>query len=258
METQIVKKDTAVTTSFSPTDLLTLAVEKNLDVEKLEKLMALQQQWENKQAKKEYYSSLSKFQAECPPILKSKAGYDKRYYYAPLDQIIKVIKEPLFNNSLTYHWEQENKDKRIIITCIITHVSGHSERTTLEDAPDTSGSKNAIQAMGSTVQYLRRYTLESVLGIATSAIDTDGQQPAKKAIKLTKEQSVELLINAKIEIDKFEKADELQKKGKLFYGEQGKKGMNEKDKKELAAHITLKFDELNKIKKQENEYVKNL
>ncbi len=257
METKIIKKDN-ITTGFSPTDLLTLAVEKNLDVEKLEKLMALQQQWEDKQAKKAYYSSLSKFQFECPPILKSKAGYDKRYYYAPLDQIIKVIKAPLFNNELTYRWEQENKYKKIIVTCIITHVSGHSEKTTLEDQPDTSGSKNAIQAMGSTVQYLRRYTLESVLGIATSAIDVDGQQPTKKTTKLNKEQSAELLIESKIEIDNFEKADELQKKGRPFLQDQVKAGLHEKDKKELEAHITLKFNELKTAEKDGEEYAKNL
>lgn len=39
---------------------------------------------------------------------------------------------------------------------------------------DPSGSKNAIQAIGSAVSYLRRYTLLGVLGMATSDGDSDG------------------------------------------------------------------------------------
>lgn len=243
----VVKIDNAIP---SPANLLQLAVEKDVDIEKLSKLMDLQERWDAQQAKKEYYASLSKFQVECPPILKSKAGYDNRYYYAPLDQIIKVIKKPLYDNELTYRWEQAKKDKQIIITCIITHVSGHSEQTTLDDVADTSGSKNAIQAMGSTVQYLRRYTLESVLGIATSSTDVDGEQPKEKTSKLTKEASSELLSKAKIVIDEYVKAEHLQKDGRAILEQETKNGLSDKDKKELAAHITIKYEELTKI---ENE-----
>ena len=235
----------AIDNAPSPANLLQLAIEKDVDVDKLEKLMAMQERWNEQQAKKEYYASLSKFQMECPPILKTKAGYDKRYYYTPLDQIIKVIKEPLFNNRLTYRWEQENKDKRIVVTCIITHVSGHSEKTTLEDVADTSGSKNAIQAMGSTVQYLRRYTLESVLGIATSSTDVDGQQPKEKTVKLSKEASSELLSKAKIVIDEYADAAHLQKDSKPFWNEQVEAGLHVKDQKELTDYITTTYAELN-------------
>ena len=33
---------------------------------------------------------------------------------------------------------------RIAVTCVLTHEMGHSEETTLEALPDTSGSKNSI------------------------------------------------------------------------------------------------------------------
>ena len=114
----------------------------------------------------------------------------------------------------------------------------------MEDQADTSGSKNAIQAMGSTVQYLRRYTLESVLGIATSSIDVDGQQPAKKDTKLTKEQSAELLIDAKSHIDQFENPKELAEKGRLFLQGEIKQGLNEQDAKILEKHIADKYQKL--------------
>ena len=39
--------------------------------------------------------------------------------------------------------------------------------------PDNSGSKNSIQAIGSTTTYLQRYTLFSILGLAAGE-DDDG------------------------------------------------------------------------------------
>lgn len=266
METQIVKKDTAVTTSFSPTDLLKLAVEKNLDVEKLEKLMNLQERWNAQQAKKSFLKAMSKFQSKCPVLNKSKkVGFTSKktsskveYSYIPLGQITAQIKELLMECGLSYRWETKDNEGKITITCIVSHIDGHSEQNSMTAGKDATGAKNDIQQIGSTMTYLQRYTLIGALGISSADNDVDGKETPKKEIKLSIKDSTHLLIESKIEIDKFEKADELQNKGKAFYDEQGKKGMNEKDQKELAAHITLKFDELNKIKKQENEYVKNL
>ena len=236
----------------SPAKLLEMAVSKDADLDKLEKLMDLQERWDAQQAKKAYYLSLSKFQNDCPPILKTKAGYDKRYYYAPLDQIIKIIKGPMFKHGLTWRWEQEEKDNKIFITCIITHIDGHSEKTTLDSAPDTSGGKNPIQSKGSAVQYLRRYTVESVLGIATSATDNDGGPPAKKKVadkvvkKISDARSKELLGQAKILIDEYTDQKDLMAKYKSFVKDQVKAGMHQVDIDELKKYINAKNVSLKK------------
>ena len=245
------KKNTEMTVvSASPAKLLELAISKGVPIEQLEKLMALQERWDAQQAKKAYYISLSKFQKDCPPILKTKAGYDKRYYYAPLDQIIKIIKDPMFESGLTYRWEQEEKNNQIMITCIITHIDGHSEKTTLESSPDTSGSKNPIQSKGSAIQYLRRYTLESALGIATSSTDTDGGATNPPKVKPLKEissaKSKELLIQAKIIIDEYTDAKDLQANYKGYVKDQAKAGMHQVDIDELKKYINAKNVSLKK------------
>lgn len=43
-------------------------------------------------------------------------------------------------------------------------------------SPDNSGSKNAIQAVGSTVTYLQRYTLLAATGLAAAGQDDDGDE----------------------------------------------------------------------------------
>ncbi len=45
----------------------------------------------------------------------------------------------------------------------------------MEAPADTSGSKNMVQARGSTITYLERYTLCAILGIATADEDMDGR-----------------------------------------------------------------------------------
>lgn len=249
MKKILVKKTTAVT--VSPDKLLEIAISKDVDIDKLEKLMQLQERWQAGLAKKAFISSMSSFQNDCPVILKTKQGYDNRYQYAPLDDIISTIKKTLFDNGLTYRWEQAEKDNKIMVTCIVTHIDGHSEQTTLESVADTSGSKNAIQAKGSTVQYLRRYTLESVLGIATSSIDNDGAsskkiQSSPKVEKISKAKSTELLSKAKIIIDEYTIQKDLQANYKGYVKDQANAGMNQVDIDALKRYINAKNVSLKK------------
>jgi hypothetical protein len=68
------------------------------------------------------------------------------------------------------------------VTCKLTHKQGHSEEVTLEAPLDTSGGKNNIQAMGSSVSYLERYTLLAITGLATKEQDDDGASTGQAAL----------------------------------------------------------------------------
>lgn len=160
----------------TPSDLLQIAVEKGATVDHLEKLMDMQLRWEANEARKAFVQAMADFKAEAPQIEKSKAGYDNRYHYAPLDQITKAIGPILAKHGLSFSWVAEQGDQ-ITVHCDVTHVHGHTQRVSLSGSPDTSGSKNAIQAVGSALSYLQRYTLLSSLGLATSDQDNDGGGP---------------------------------------------------------------------------------
>jgi hypothetical protein len=81
---------------------------------------------------------------------------------------------------------------RISVTCILSHRDGHSEETTLSGPPDASGNKNAIQAIGSTLTYLQRYSLVQALGLA-AANDDDGRAAGKASVELADPDSVQAL-----------------------------------------------------------------
>jgi hypothetical protein len=57
------------------------------------------------------------------------------------------------------------------------------EETTLPGMPDLSGNKNPIQAIGSAVTYLQRYTLKAALGLTVSKEEDDDARSADTPAK---------------------------------------------------------------------------
>lgn len=157
----------------------------DFDVEKLERLIAVKERWEANEAKKAFLVAKAAFKAEAPAIDKNKhVGFDSKragaastdYWHATLDHIEELISPILSKHGLTYSWTPvQGEGGMISVTCTLTHVLGHSEAVTLKSSPDQSGNKNNIQAVGSTVTYLSRYTLLSVTGLSTGDLDDDGE-----------------------------------------------------------------------------------
>lgn len=165
----------------APSRLIELAISKgNIDLDKLEKIMILQERFEVNEARKAYHSAMADFKANSPQINKDKkVGYktDKGnvgYSHASLYNVTEKINTELSKHGLSASWTTK-QNGAILVTCKITHVKGHSEETTLSAQADTSGSKNAIQAIGSTITYLERYTLLALTGLATFDQDDDSQ-----------------------------------------------------------------------------------
>lgn len=191
----------------TPTQLLQLAVQQNLDVDKLERLMQLQERFEANNARKFFFEALAQFQAAVPVIKKNRqADYGQgktKYQYATLDTIIQQIQEHLKNCGLTYRWEVGENEKQVTVTCIITHVAGHFEKTVMTANDDTSGSKNSIQARGSTVTYLQRYTLIGALGLGTTQDDVDAHRKDDQPAALETIANQLALLNSKEELNKY-------------------------------------------------------
>ena len=161
-----------------PIHLLSEAVQRGAEVDQLERLMELVDRFNKDNARKAFHAALADFQAHCPQIRKMKQGHN--YKYAPLADIVAQVQEQLSHSGLSYRFEQDHSNN-ISVTCIVSHVDGHSERMTMTAMPDTSGSKNSVQAIGSTVQYLMRYTFVGSLGITTADEDIDGRLPPAPA-----------------------------------------------------------------------------
>lgn len=178
----------------TPSDMIAMAIDKNLDVDKLERLMEMKERHDREVSRKLFLEALSKFQSQCPEIRKNKEvdaplkdGGKLKYSYAPLSDIERQIKDLMRECGLTKRWETVEDQTKITVTCIITHTSGHSERTSMTATPDDSGKKNTIQARGSSFTYMQRYTLIGALGIGTADNDIDGRFNEKDVDELHKD-----------------------------------------------------------------------
>ena len=157
--------------AITPLAMLSQAVERGADVAVLEKLMALHERWEANQARKAFDAAISEAKAQIKPVVKNRKGHNSGY--ADFAAIAAVVDPIISEHGLSYRFRTSQADE-IAVTCILSHRDGHSEETTLCGPTDKSGSKNAIQAIGSTLTYLQRYTLVQALGLSVTN-DDDGR-----------------------------------------------------------------------------------
>jgi len=179
METELQKVET------SPLSLIEMAIDKGLEIDKLERLFELQERHEKNKAAKAFKAAMVEFQMNKPELIKSKKvdhGYGKaKYSFLPLPKLQKAIDHVLSKFGLSYRWEIENKDNGLRVICIVSHVDGHEERTSMDGPRDESGKKLPIHQIGSTRSYLERYTVESAFGLSSDE-DTDGIPQDKKPL----------------------------------------------------------------------------
>lgn len=157
------------TGAVTPVDLLRRALDSGADLDRLERLMDLQQRYEENEARKAYVADMAGFKMNPPEIIKDKlvSFSGTSYTHATLGNVTQAIVEGLAKHGFSHRWDTEQQGANVSVTCILTHRTGHSERTTLTAAKDDSGKKNNIQQMASAITYLQRYTLLAATGLAT-------------------------------------------------------------------------------------------
>lgn len=196
------------TQNTSPASMMQVALSSGADLDKLEKMLLLQERWEANEARKAYHSAMAAFKANPPEIEKDRhvkfqtSKGITEYDHASLANVTKKISSALSLHGLSAAWKTAQSEKQITVTCTITHKLGHSESTSLSSLPDDSGGKNQIQAIGSAVSYLSRYTLLCLTGLATRDMDDDGAATGTITPEQAKELS-DIIASKKIDLAKF-------------------------------------------------------
>lgn len=174
--------------AMTPSDMLSMAVERGASIDVMSKLMDLRERWEAGQARKSFDAAVAAAKAEIPMIAKNREGHNKTRY-ADFSAYAAVVDPIIASHGLSYRFRTTQTD-RISVSCILSHRDGHSEENTLSGPADKTGSKNEIQAIGSTLTYLQRYTLIQALGLAATN-DDDARQSSMGAT-ISDEQAMEL------------------------------------------------------------------
>lgn len=149
------------------------AADPQCDIEKMERLMAMHERMQAKTAQTEFNAALAAMQCDIPSIAERGAGHGK-ITYATLEDINDVIKPIMQQYGFAMSFKVEHASAGISVTGILMHRAGHREETTMLLPSDTSGSKNAVQAVASSVSYGKRYVMCAMLNITTRGEDDDG------------------------------------------------------------------------------------
>lgn len=179
--------------AVAPADLLRYALDSGADLDRLEKLMELQERHEANKARMAFVEAMAEFKKAAPTIYKDKnvSFPGTSYNHATLGGICEAVIGLLADNGISHDWDTKQPSSgMIVVTCTLTHKMGHSKSTSLEAPPDNSGKKNGIQQISSAITYLQRYSLLGACGLATKDMsDDDGrgiaQAPEEKPVVRT-------------------------------------------------------------------------
>lgn len=178
MESEIIKSGND---SISIENLLTSAIQNNIPVESMERLLAMRDKIKAEKAKELFNHSMSVFQGECPTIVRTKEVKNRSgvmmYKYAPLESIVSQVKYYLQKNGFSYSTQVDITDKGVKATCKAIHKDGHEEISSMEVPLGTKTeimSHSQVTAAAST--FAKRYAFCNVFGILTGDEDTDASK----------------------------------------------------------------------------------
>lgn len=157
----------------NPMQMLALAVERGDGIEQLKQLMDLRDRWEATEAKKAYVEAFANFKRNMPDVVKDMLNKQYGSDYSSLANLVNTVNRTLGEYGLNAAWKPDVQGGVVSVTCILTHVGGHSETVTLMGPPDNTGQKNALQQIKSTLTYLEGATFQAITGVVARSASKD-------------------------------------------------------------------------------------
>lgn len=161
----------------------------NVDIEKMERLFQMHERVQASAAKAAYLAALSAMQASLTAAVRKGTGHNSKKY-ARFEDVTDALRPQLKAHGFSLTYRVKQSADRITVVGVLGHAAGHSEETEITLPADASGSKNSVQAWGSSVSYGKRYVALTITGIATD--DDDDGQSAGAEPTITEDQVVAL------------------------------------------------------------------
>lgn len=157
------------------------AADPNVDVEKMQALLAMHRELLSDQAMVEFNAAFGRLSGKMPRVKKNgrvELGSGKGSYpFSKWEDIDKIIRPLMADEgfSLSFNSSPRNADGGgLIITGELLHKDGHSKSASMPLPLDSGPGRNNLQATGSTLSYGRRYVAEMLLNIVREGDDDDG------------------------------------------------------------------------------------
>lgn len=182
----LIEKSNA-TSPAAADSLISLAISKDVDMDRLRELIQLRNNELERQSKLLFDRNFAEMQKEFKPVPKKNAVADREgniaYRYASLDDILAVYQPIISGHGFGYRFEQEERPGNITrIVCIVSGY-GHETRSFSDvPLPEMTRMTNAVQQRGSAITYAKRYAFCNAFGVMLADDDDDGRGASVKTI----------------------------------------------------------------------------
>ena len=178
-----------------------LATNPQLNIEVFDRLLTARRQEEDRAAERAFNSAMSLAKGELQPVLKTrdvdfqsnKPGAARtKYKYENFADVARVVDPVFAQHGLSYRFSVEQQSDQVRVTCIVSHADGYSDTVKLESKVDPGATGMTwVQALGTVLTYLQRYSLRAAIGLA-AGVDDDGRSAGGTSPRISNEQANEL------------------------------------------------------------------
>jgi hypothetical protein len=167
--------------------IVDMAKDPSVDADKLERLLAMQERMEARQAEALFNQALHAAQQEMPRVAKNgtiRLGEGKgQIAFATFEDVDTALRPIMQRNGFSLSFDMQMKDGGgAVITGTLRHAAGHARTASIPLALDSGPGRNNLQAMGSTFSYGRRYVTEMFFNIVRTGTDDDGKRGGTRFI----------------------------------------------------------------------------
>jgi hypothetical protein len=165
------------------------AADPSVDMDKMERLLAMKERMDAREAETAFNQALNAAQAEVGRIAADATNPQTHSKYATYAKLDKVLR-PIYTRhgfALSFDETDSPKPEHIRVLCHVTHSAGHT-KTYQKDMPaDGKGAKGGdvmtkTHATGAASSYGARYILKGIFNVAIGEEDRDGNDSAGPTI----------------------------------------------------------------------------
>jgi len=178
-----------------------LAQNPDVPVDKLERLLEMQERISAKQAESDFNIALTAAQSEMGRISADGNNPQTRSKYATYGKLDRVLR-PIYTNhgfALSFGTGEPIAPETVRVLCYLSHRGGHSRTYQVDMPADGKGAKGGdvmtkTHATGAAMSYGMRYLLKMIFNVAVGEDDKDGNPPKVATITENQAADVESLI----------------------------------------------------------------
>ena len=190
------------------------ALNPEVDLDKMERLLAMKERIDAKQAETAFNAAMAVAQSEMGRVSADATNPSTRSKYASYGQLDRHLR-PIYTRhgfALSFFTADSPQPEWVRVVCHVTHREGHGRDYPVDMPADGKGAKGGdvmtkTHAVGSAMSYGMRYLLKLIFNVAIGENDDDGNTASDPVLTVEHAKEIkDLLTETKSDVAAFLKA----------------------------------------------------